>query len=216
MKSRTLVKIKAEDQYLLFRTISQAKKSPTAFYIPRNSLEKLDGLYDPVVVVSNFPDFAEFRRNVARGELQVRFSWMNCTNDHLTGWTEAVTIPYEAFVRFLHNAAEGEQWSVLSSEENLSPRLIFCGGPGRVDFAFPCLYYSIFNCFNIILRVFFIISWHMDIAPCCSYMFFIINRIFFIDRVCKINIPILVQTSFGIYVISFFHNYSPFILFKNQ
>ena len=128
MKSRTLVKIKAEDQYLLFRTISQAKKSPTAFYIPRNSLEKLDGLYDPVVVVSNFPDFAEFRRNVARGELQVRFSWMNCTNDHLTGWTEAVTIPYEAFVRFLHNAAEGEQWSVLSSEENLSPRLIFCGG----------------------------------------------------------------------------------------
>jgi len=71
MKSRTLVKIKAEDQYLLFRTISQAKKSPTAFYIPRNSLEKLDGLYDPVVVVSNFPDFAEFRRNVARGELQV-------------------------------------------------------------------------------------------------------------------------------------------------
>ena len=128
MKSRTLVKIKAEDQYLLFRTISQAKKSPTAFYIPRNSLEKLDGLYDPVVVVSNFPDFAEFRRNVARGQLQVRFSWMNCTNDHLTGWTEAVTIPYEAFVRFLHNAAEGEQWSVLSSEENLSPRLIFCGG----------------------------------------------------------------------------------------
>ena len=113
MKSRTLVKIKAEDQYLLFRTISQAKKSPTAFYIPRNSLEKLDGLYDPVVVVSNFPDFAEFRRNVARGELQVRFSWMNCTNDHLTGWTEAVTIPYEAFVRFLHNAAEGEQWLSL-------------------------------------------------------------------------------------------------------
>lgn len=128
MESRTLVKIKAESQYLLFRTISRGKKSPHAFYIPRSSPERLDGLSDPVVVVSNFPDFAEFRRNVARGELQIRFSWMNCTNDRLTGWTETVTLPYDVFIHFLRSAAEGEQWSVLSSEKSLSPRLIFCEG----------------------------------------------------------------------------------------
>lgn len=128
MEQRTLVKVKVEDQYLLFRTISRVKKSPTAFYVPRSILKGLKDLSAPVVTVNNFPDFAEFWRNTARGEIYVRFSWIDRANDHLTGWTETVTLPYEAFIRFLHNAAEGEQWSVLSSEENLSPKLIFCEG----------------------------------------------------------------------------------------
>lgn len=128
MKQRTLVKIKVEDQWLLFRTITCAKKPSRAFYIPRSRLEGLENLADPVVAVSSFPDFAEFRRNAARGELQIRFSWMSCADDRLTGWTETVTIPYDAFMRFLYSAAEGEQWSVLSLVENLSPKLIFCGG----------------------------------------------------------------------------------------
>lgn len=128
MKSRTLVKIKAEGQWLLFRTVSRGKKSPCTFYVLRSRLERLEDLSDPVVVVSNFPDFAEFRRNIIRGELQIRFSWMNSTNDRLTGWTETVTLPYDAFIHFLRSAAEGEQWSVLSSEKSLSPRLIFCEG----------------------------------------------------------------------------------------
>lgn len=128
MKSRTLLKIKAEGQWLLFRTVSRGKKSPCTFYVLHSRLERLEDLSDPVVVVSNFPDFSEFRRNIIRGELQIRFCWMNSTNDRLTGWTETVTLPYEAFIRFLYNAAEGEQWSVLSSEENLSPKLIFCEG----------------------------------------------------------------------------------------
>lgn len=128
MQSRTLVKIKAENQWLLFRTISQVKKSPHTFYIPCSRLERLEDLSDPVVVGSSFPDFAEFRRNVDRREIQVRFSWMNCTDDRLTGWTETVTLPYDAFIHFLRNAVDGDQWSVLSSEENLRPKLIFCEG----------------------------------------------------------------------------------------
>lgn len=128
MKQRTLVKIKVEDQWIVFRTITRAKKSPHAFYIPQSKLERLEDLSDPVVVVSSFPDFAEFWRNAVHRELQIRFSWMNCADDRLTGWTEAVTIPYDSFMDFLHNAAEGEQWSVLSLVENLSPRLIFCEG----------------------------------------------------------------------------------------
>lgn len=128
MEQSTLVKIRATDQCLTFRTVSRVRKSPHTFYILRSRLEQLKDSSDPVVIASDSASFAELRRDAASGVVDIRFSWLNRSYDHLDGWAERVIIDDTPFIRFLHNAAEGEQICLLSQKEHILPKMIFYEG----------------------------------------------------------------------------------------
>lgn len=128
MQHRTLVKIIATKHCLIFRTISRERKSPHAFYILRDEFEELEDLLDPSATFNDICSFAELRRNIPKKTITIRFTWLSGSEEHLNGWVEAVTIPYENLIRLARRGAEGEVWNVLSIAEAKAPRLVFSAG----------------------------------------------------------------------------------------
>lgn len=128
MENRTLVKITAAKHCLIFRTISRTRKSPYSFYVLRDHFEELENLLEPAMTVSDIRSFAEFRRDIPRKTVQIRFSWLSGSEERLTGWAETVTIPYDKLIRFARKSAEGEAWTALSMREPRPPRLVFSAG----------------------------------------------------------------------------------------
>lgn len=128
MQHRTLVKIIATKHCLVFRTISRERKSPHAFYIPRDEFEELEDLLDPSATFNDIRSFAELRRNIPKKTVTIRFTWLSGSEEDLSGWSETVTIPYEKLIHLARRATGGEAWNVLSIVEAEAPRLVFSAG----------------------------------------------------------------------------------------
>lgn len=128
---RTLVKVSASEYCIGFKTISRRRKSPRTFAITRDELERLE--YENRIIVSDIYCFAALYRDTSAGTVRINFSWLTGSCDQLTGWEEAVILPYDALTAFVHaSAQEGgpEKWAALSIEPAARPKIVFADVDG--------------------------------------------------------------------------------------
>ena len=127
MNQRTLVKLTASEYCIGFRTVSFKRKSPRQFFVTRDELKKLDN--EGYVIAQDINCFAVFRRNTRAGTVSIEFSWLQSEMfEWLVGYEENVTLPYDAFMRFVKDSLQEDgpdKWSVLSITDNRKPRLVF-------------------------------------------------------------------------------------------
>lgn len=126
LNHRTLVKVTATENCLAFRTISRCGKSPCSLYIVKQEL--LDGLNEfprTSVTVNDGSSFAKLWRGLKKNTVKIHFTWLRGSSDHLTGWEETLTLPYDGLMA-IAKAQEGSQWNVLSLEDPGLPKLTFC------------------------------------------------------------------------------------------
>ena len=127
MNQRTLVKLTASEYCIGFRTVSAKRKSPRLFFVTRDELKKLDN--EGYVIAQDINCFAVFRRNTRAGTVSIEFAWLQSEMfERLVGYVETVTLPYDAFMRFVQDSLQDDgpaQWSVLSVIDNRKPRLVF-------------------------------------------------------------------------------------------
>ena len=127
MTQRTLVKLTASEYCIGLRTVSFKRKSPRQFLVARDELKKLES--DGHLIAQDINCFAVFRRNTRAGTVSISFSWLQSEMfQRLAGYEENVTLPYEAFMRFVRDSLqEGgpTQWSALSVIDNRKPKLVF-------------------------------------------------------------------------------------------
>ena len=125
MNDRVMLKAKASENFITFRTVSRKKKSPY-FYVQREELAALR--YQTQAVIYDY-SFAVFSRNQGKGTIMIRFFWLNSSDTHtFTGWDQLIELPYEPFMAFVENCgcdAGPTEWQALSILPEHSPRLAF-------------------------------------------------------------------------------------------
>ncbi len=126
MRNRTLVKVSASENCIGFKTVSWRKKSERTFLITRSTLARLE--VEQEIITSDIHSFAVLRRNIHEGTVRINFSWLRSDcNDQLTGWEEAVTLPYDALAAFVRDSAQEDgpkKWNVLSVQKTMMPRIV--------------------------------------------------------------------------------------------
>ena len=125
MNDRTMVKMRASGDYIIFRTITKSKKSGE-LYVRRSELTALEHT-DQVIAWDG--SFAVFTRDRIDGTVCIRFYWMNMSDTgSFTGRRQDVTLPFKPFMDFVKWSVFEEQpqkWSALSIEPRFSPKLTF-------------------------------------------------------------------------------------------
>ncbi len=125
MSDRTMVKLTASGDYIVFRTVSMKRKSPH-FYVRRS---KLLALSEARYLIDCDGSFAKFTAEPDTDSLHITFHWIdNLGNDKFSGRRETVIIPLEESMRFVSQSAEENgprQWYCLSQKQSNSPHLIF-------------------------------------------------------------------------------------------
>lgn len=127
MSNRTLVKLTASEYCVGFSTVSFRRRSPRTFLVTRSQLEKLEA--EGAVIAQDIHCFAVFRRNTLAGTVSIEFAWLHSEMfKKLVGYEETVTLPYDAFMRFVRESQqEGgpSQWAALSVIDTRRPKLVF-------------------------------------------------------------------------------------------
>lgn len=127
MGGRTLVKVTASENCIIFRTVNRSRKSPKRFYVTRDEFARLE----TQVSVTTYDgwSFAILRRNTLMDTLTIQFTWLSGSSHALTGWEETVTVPYgrlAAFVRESVQEGGPQEWKALSIDfSNRRPQLVF-------------------------------------------------------------------------------------------
>jgi len=131
LNTRTLVKISASKHCIGFRTISWGKKSKE-FLVTRDELARLEN--EQAVIARDIHSFADLRYDRAAGTLSINFCWLQRRFDNeLTGWEEAVILPYDALMSFVETSAQEDapkKWRVLSLQTTTAPRIVFVDTAG--------------------------------------------------------------------------------------
>ncbi len=126
MRNRTLVKVSASENCIGFKTVSWRRKSERTFLVTRSTLARLE--VEQEVITSDIHSFAVLRRNIHEGTVRIDFSWLRSDcNDQLTGWEEAVTLPYDALAAFVRDSAQEDgpkTWRVLSIQKTMIPQIV--------------------------------------------------------------------------------------------
>jgi len=125
MKDRIMVKVTVSEDWLIFQTVTQTKKS-NSFYIRRDELFALK--YGRQVIARD-GSFAVFYRDRRTDTVIIRFFWLNTNGtDAFTGREQEVTLSYAPFMDFVKRcAAENgpKVWKTLSLEQRPSSRFVF-------------------------------------------------------------------------------------------
>ncbi len=126
MRNRTLVKVSASENCIGFKTVSWTRKSERTYLVTRRTLARLE--VEQEVITSDIHSFAVLRRNIHEGTVWINFSWLRSDcNDQLTGWEEAVTLPYDALAAFVRDSAQEDgpkTWKVLSVQKTMMPQIV--------------------------------------------------------------------------------------------
>ena len=104
MNDRTLVKLRATESCIVFRTVSPAEKSPRDFYITRDSLAELEE--KDTIIVRDGRSFAELWRDKTAGTVRIWFTWLSGDSRQLRGRDTMVTVSYPKFLDFLKRSAQ--------------------------------------------------------------------------------------------------------------
>ena len=125
MSDRTMVKLTASGEFIIFRTVSMERKSPQ-FYVWRR---KLLALSEARPLIDCDGSFVKFTAEPDTDSLHITFYWIdNLGNDKFSGRKETVVIPLEESMRFVSECA-GEngptRWRCLSKKKSCDPHLVF-------------------------------------------------------------------------------------------
>lgn len=127
MTDRTMVKVSATENCLVFRTVTRERKSPRSFYVLRSDLERLE--QHGSITVNDIHCFAELQRDMDHNLVRIRFSWLRQVGaNRLEGHTEMVRLPYDELMNFAGRSRQNPdaaQWKVLSVEDAPMPRMVF-------------------------------------------------------------------------------------------
>ena len=125
MKNRIMVKMTASEDWIIFKTVTKARKS-SGLYVRR---DKLLSLADCGQFIAWDHSFAVFTCSKETATVNIRFYWLNMNGEgHLDGRIQNVKLPLKPFMDFIEQSAYKEQrkeWSVLSIEPQTLPKLVF-------------------------------------------------------------------------------------------
>lgn len=125
MSESIMVKLKASDDFIIFRVVTKDRYKRKEFYIRRSELLSLKtegsiSAYDG--------NLAVLHADEGRDELSVRFYWFNLSNETFTGWMQTVLLPLTDTLCFAEKSVfeSGEKAiCTLAKNPNRRPRLIF-------------------------------------------------------------------------------------------
>ena len=128
MSNRTMVKAERMGDYIYFRTVSRARKSPGDIGISLENILRLKEKSD--IIVNDGSRFALLGHNEGVNLVKIVFFWMRVDGDGTTvnGWRQEVMLPYESLMEFAERepCPDGDSvWKALSQDEPLMPRLVF-------------------------------------------------------------------------------------------
>ena len=115
MTDRTLVYMTFRDGAVSLRTLSRSRKSPHRFYIPCQELEGLE--HKPEVIVHDIHSFAMLRRDAYAGTIEVAFTWLEGNENSVSGYQEAITLPYGKMMECLRQS-KPFVWKTLSIDNS--------------------------------------------------------------------------------------------------
>lgn len=127
MTDRTMVKVSATENCLVFRTVTKKSKSPRSFYVLRDDLKRLE--QHGSVTANDIHCFAVFQRNISTGLVRIQFSWLRQSGANgLAGYEETVHLPYDELMAFAVQSSQAPgtaEWKILSVEDAPMPRMVF-------------------------------------------------------------------------------------------
>lgn len=115
MKDRTLVYMTFRDSTVSLRTVSRSRKSPHRFYIPCQELEGLEA--GSTALVQDIHSFAMLRRDAHAGTVEVAFTWLEGNGNGVSGYQEAITLPYGRMMECLRQS-KPFVWKTLSIDNS--------------------------------------------------------------------------------------------------
>lgn len=125
MRESIMVKLKASDDFIIFRVVIKDRKKRKEFYIRR---DKLLSLREEKHFSAHDGNFAVFHADEGRDELIIRFYWLNLSSETFTGRMQTVLLPLTDTLCFAEESVfeSGEKTKcVLAKNPNRRPRLIF-------------------------------------------------------------------------------------------
>lgn len=102
MKERTLVYMTFRNDFIGMRTVSRSQKSPHRFYISSHKLEELEDRSE--VIAQDIHSFAALRRDSCAGTVRIEFTWLGDDGKGVSGYQDAVTLPYGKIMECLHES----------------------------------------------------------------------------------------------------------------
>lgn len=115
MKDRTLVYMTFRDGTVSLRTVSRSRKSPHRFYIPCQELKGLET--GSTILVQDIHSFAKLRRDAHAGTVEVTFTWLEGNGNGVSGYQEAITLPYGEMMECLRQS-KLFVWKTLSIDSS--------------------------------------------------------------------------------------------------
>jgi len=126
LTDRTMVKVSATENCLVFRTVSRKRKSPHNFYILRSELEQLE--HKASVTARDIFSYILLRNDELRDVLHVQLFWLDLhADDTLSGRAETFILPSRPLMDFVSRSRPGEELKLLSMREQPKPLLYFHG-----------------------------------------------------------------------------------------
>ena len=132
--SPVLVKFRATEYFINIRTITQHRKSPSSFDLPRERFTDLEA--EGRILVKDGYSFADFQLINAGSQVRIDFTWLTRYGDGtVKGFAQAVVLDYDKLARCIWDSQEENtvrQWSVLSVDRTRQqPRLDFSSEGAR-------------------------------------------------------------------------------------
>lgn len=125
MSESIMVKLKASDDFIIFRVVVRDRYKRKEFYIRR---DELLSLREEEYLSAFDGNFAVFRADEKRDELDIRFYWFNLSNEAFNGRMQTVLLPLTDTLCFAEESVfeSGEKTKcMLAKNPNRRPRLIF-------------------------------------------------------------------------------------------
>lgn len=123
---RTMLKVREDENFFIFKTIARDWKSDS-LYVNRCVLDELNR--KERITVNDCGSIATFYRNPSSGMAEITFYWtQRLDGGKLTGRWNKVLIPWQAFSDFMERSAQPDGpkvWKALSDADQHYPRLIF-------------------------------------------------------------------------------------------
>lgn len=133
MTDRIMLRARADEHTINFRTVSARMKSPQRFFITYGELDRLQR--DGSLISNDIRSFAKLRLDENRDRLTFDFTWLSdcCENGPggVKGYEQTVNISWSKFQVFLENCRlpDGpKEFKAISLDVRRSrPRLVFDG-----------------------------------------------------------------------------------------
>ena len=129
MDERIMVKIEANGDCIILRTISRKRRSPQRFIMLEKELRELEEKKRVILrVIHSFADIRRYKSAQGRDTLEITFFWLSDSGfGDVKGWSQRVILRYEDFLACLENSRQsgGKGQRLLSIEERCRPKIEF-------------------------------------------------------------------------------------------